>query len=257
MENQAYCDDCFTYVPREHAEARKPCPKCGNTFYEVASLKPLEDGSYVFYPQRYANMKKYFDAWEEICSIGIRTMTKETYEQYIAAGERNIAVIEKTMEEMIEMDRRSHLEPKLPDEIPMPVKLPNMYMRHGHWEDAQRIYDFCDHIELLKQTNLNFPKLKVECEENRLCAAEIEQIVASGIHSQKEIKKIVKGKHSQRAVNFILGKYAGLTREKFGSDFIVTIVPEAERFWPPSGPLRAVFSYPFSHQKHNPAYQTI
>ena len=232
MQIEAYCDECYTVVEREHAEARKPCPKCGNTFYAILNReKPMPSGNFAYFMQREANMTASADAQMEMRSIHKRGMTQEDYQAFIEAGERAIATLEASLEEDLEMQRRAHCtHVELPPYIPAPYELPDMYMRYGHWEDARRIYDFCDKIELLKQTDYDFPKLKAECEENRLCAAEIEKIVASGIHSQKEIKKIIKGKYSPRAVNFILGKYAWLPREKSGSDFIVTLIPEWERF---------------------------
>jgi hypothetical protein len=229
---EAYCDECFTSVPREHAEARKPCPKCGNTFYAVLNReRPMPNGNFAYFMQRQENMTANSDAHIEMQSIRKKTMTREDYQAFIEAGERSIATLEKALEEELEMLRRAHCSHvELPPYIPAPYELPDMYMRYGHWDDAQRIYDFCSKMEVLKQSSFDFPRLKAECEENRLCAARLTEIVSSGIHSQRQIKKMVKNKFSPRVINFILGKYAGLTREKSGSDFIVTISPKEEMF---------------------------
>lgn len=178
--------------------------------------------------ERESNMRKYYDALEEVFSIRIKTMTKETYAQYIDAGERNIAALEAAMNEYLDEDKRQGLEPKLPDSIPIPIKLPDMYMRHGRWEDAQRIYDFCARIRYIEY--MDFPKLKAECEENRQCAAAIEELVGAGTTSQKAIRKALSGRFPSRPINYILGYYQRFNRVKSGSDYIVSLTPEEDLF---------------------------
>ncbi len=227
MNIQAYCDECFTHVEVEYATSKKPCPKCGNTFYFVPG-DMREDGSIPLLSQREVNLREYYDALEEVWAIRIRSMTAESYSRYVAAGERNIAALEAAFDEMVALDKRQGLEPLLPDSIPMPIKLPDMYMRHGRWEDAQRIYDFCARIPYL--ADFDFQRLKAECEENRRCAAEIEALVANGTTSQKAIRKALADRYSSRPINFLLGYFQRFKRVKSGSDSIVSLTPEEQLF---------------------------
>lgn len=228
MNTSAYCDDCFTLVPREHADARKPCPKCGNTFYAIGIPSMQTPGATVYIEQRYEHLREYYNALEQIRAIRITGMTADAYAEYIEAGERNIALLQQAMDESCEQLRRAGLEPEIPPVIPMPIKLPDMYMRHGRWDDAQRVYDFCAAIPYLHE--LDFPKLKEECEENRQCATAIEELLVAGERSQKAIKKRLAERYSARALNFVLGYFAGVRREKTGTDFAVSLVEEKDRF---------------------------
>ncbi len=229
MTIEAFCDGCGTPVPRDHAETHKPCPKCGNTFYLVLDReRQMPSGNYAYRSQRQRNMDEYYDTLQAIQEIRITGMTAETYARYVGLGERNIASLEKAMDEYLEMDRRANMKPELPPNIPMPTKLPDMYMRHDRWEDALRVYDFCAAIPHLGY--IDFDRLKKECIENRSCADAIESLVASGVTSQRAVRKALFSRFSSRPINYCLAYSQRFNRVKFGSDYTISLTSSEERF---------------------------
>lgn len=174
--------------------------------------------------QRTKYLDKYYETWQDIQAIRITGMTAEDFSRYIEAGEQNIAVLEKAMDEMLEI-----LDPpELPPYIPMPTKLPDMYMRHDRWDDAIRVYTLCSAIPHLKR--FDFDKLKKECMENRACADAIEVMVADGVSSQKVIKKALSSTFSSRSINYCLGYSCRFSRVKSGSDYTIVLTPKGSRF---------------------------
>lgn len=173
------------------------------------------------------NLEIYYETLQEIQAIRITGMTGETYARYIKAGEQNIAVLERAMDELVAQDKSIGIEPLIPPYIPMPMKLPDMYMRHDRWDDAIRVYDFCSTIPYL--SNMDFEALKKECAENRACADAIEAMVASGVSSQRSIRKALAPSFSSRPINYCLGYSCRFSRVKSGSDYIVSLTPMDSR----------------------------
>lgn len=219
MYIDAFCDECFTPVSREHAEARRPCPKCGNALYEVLNIdKPMPSGNYAFFSQRRERLDMYYDALSQMEAIRVTGITDADYKTFIEAGELCISVFDDAMAESFESDMRAGLEPELPPVIPFVTRLPDMYMRRGHWTEAVAAYAKCSVSRFL--TEFDFDRLINDASENRLCVLAISDLIEDGEHSQKAIKKALKD-HSTRALNWALQYYHGFTRAKAGSDYFV------------------------------------
>lgn len=223
MQYDAYCDECFRFVSRTHAESRKPCPRCGNTIYEIVNYDILmPSGSHPYESQRYMCLNQYYGALEQMQSIKVTNITDDDYRRFIAAGERCISLFDNAMEESFEQDRRVKLQPELPPVIPFVTRLPDMYMRRGHWQEALNAYLRCSQSKYL--TDFSYMSLAMDVADNRACVQAIEKIIESGEHSQKAIKKILK-EQPQGAVNWALRYYHGFSRTKNGSDYHIEIVP--------------------------------
>jgi len=222
MNYDAFCDECFTFVPMNHALERMPCPRCGNTFYEIIDYeKRMPSGGLPFFAQRYANMDSYFDALQQMESIKVTNITDEDYRLFIEAGERCLAVFESAINESIEQDRRAGYDPVLPEVYPFVTRLPDMYMRRGHWREAVTAYKKCSASCFLHE--FDFDALIEEAAENKRCVAAIASILENGEHSQNKIKKQLK-EQPRRAINWALGYYHGFSRVKEGSDYTINVI---------------------------------
>lgn len=217
MYIDAFCDECFTPVSREHAEARNPCPKCGNVLYEVLDIsRPMPSGNYAFAAQRREMLDAYYDALSQMEAIRVTGITDSDYKAFIEAGERCVSVFDDAMAVLIETDTRAGLEPELPPVIPFVTRLPDMYMRKGYWTEAAAVYAKCSGSRFLAE--FDFEQLVKEASENRACVMAICSKIEDGEHSQKAIKKALKD-HTTRALNWAFQYYHGFSRTKAGADY--------------------------------------
>lgn len=225
----AFCDNCYTACSEEHAKARRPCEKCGNTHYNIPAgvTVPLNGdltySSYTsYYSTRRINLDAYLRAAIEMDEIRVTNITREDFERFVAAGEKMLELYELAQDESKEEDERAGLEFELPPRLEFPMRLPDMYMRFGQWEDAIRVYAACTTKRYMPLYEFNFLQLIVEAKENEACVKKVLEIVQGGERSQKEIKKQLK-EFAPRAINWTLRFYKGLRREKAGNDYRIEL----------------------------------
>lgn len=223
MNIRAYCDSCFKQSDEEDARHNKPCKFCGNTHYEIIDEEHiLNNGHYGFRSTRYRNLDAYYDALSEMEAIRVTNISNSDYKRFIALGETCVAVFDKAMDESVEQDQRAGLTYRgAPPVIPFVTRLPDMYMRRGYWDEALTAYIRCSQSHYLSE--FDFPKLIRELDEKRLCVEAISCIIATGEHSQKNIKKQLKD-HPSQAISWALRFYQGFKREKKGNDYIVEAI---------------------------------
>ncbi|MEG2623884.1 MAG: hypothetical protein RSC06_13390 [Clostridia bacterium] len=223
IDIDAYCDTCFTPCSEGVAKAQKPCRRCGNThFFIVDREHPMPSGSLAYRSTRERNLDAFLDALIFMSQMKVSEMTKLDFERFVAAGEVCLSVYDKAQDESKKQDRRTGIKFELPPVVEFPIRLPDMYMRFGYWDDAKRVYSECAKSRYLRFYKMDFDQLILDADENRDCVSEITRIVESGEHSQKAIKKQL-GCFSPRAVNWSLRFYKGIVREKNGSDYTVSL----------------------------------
>lgn len=219
----AYCDTCFTPCTQADAHDGKPCRKCGNLYFFIIDREhPMPSGNLAYHSERERNLNAFLDASMVMSEIRVTNMTMEDFERFVSAGETCLAVYDKAQDEEKELEKRAGLKFELPPVVEFPIRLPDMYMRYGRWDDARRVYGECRKSRYLREYDFDFDRLTREAEQNEYCVSAIIEIIENGEHSQKSIKKQLTA-FAPRAINWVLRYYKGLSREKRGSDYSVEL----------------------------------
>jgi predicted nucleic acid-binding Zn-ribbon protein len=136
----AYCDTCFTPCAEADAHDRKSCRKCGNRYFFIIDREhPTPSGNLAYRSTRERNLDAFLGASMVMSEIRITTMTIEDFERFVSAGEACLAVYDKAQDEEKEREKRAGLKFELPPVVDFPIRLPDMYMRYGRWDDARRV----------------------------------------------------------------------------------------------------------------------
>lgn len=171
------------------------------------------------------NWDEYYLAFMEMTMLIKKNISNEELRRFFDAGERSIAVLEGTIDEIKAEDASRLFEYKLDLCKTGPFILADMYMCFGYWEDALRVYRFCKQIPY--PCHSGFDELEYYAVEIQNCVRSIRHALLQGVHSLKKIRPMLEDKYTRYSIYWAVHNYRGFCRTKQNGEYFLDLVPKS------------------------------